>query len=235
MSFFDELMIKLKEMEYHYANINEALAFLLASLSLAVAYIVEAPFEFSRRESPIYFIIAVLIPIVVGVLTIIPHELAHRQMARRFGCGSRFILSFRGFLITLLINIFHFLTGFFVFFSGYTGINCYFGGNFDAKIQGKTAAAGPATNILISVVSTAIYYLLPLIVPSAVVQHSIGFFLVEIFFLELSNFNAYVAFFNLIPFWVLDGLKIIRWDIKVWIALVIPAFILTFIAPFGYS
>ncbi|BBG27085.1 hypothetical protein [Sulfuracidifex tepidarius] len=227
-------MIKLKELEYHYANINEALAFLLASLSLAVAYIVEAPSVFSVVKNPLYSIILILIPIVVGVLTIVPHELAHRQMARRFGCGSRFILSFRGFLITLLINLFHFITGFLVFFSGYTGINCYFGGNFDTKIQGKTAAAGPATNIAISVVSIVIFYLLIFIEPHNLIRTNIGFFFVEQFFLELSNFNAYVAFFNLIPFWVLDGLKIIRWDIKVWIALLIPSLILTFVAPFGY-
>jgi len=227
LSFFDELMIKLKEMEYHYANLSEVTAFLLASLSLAIAYIVEIPFLPIYALSPIFIVALVLIPILVGVLTIIPHELGHRQMARRFGCSSRFILSFRGFLATLLINALHFLTGFLVFFAGYTGINCYFGGNFDTAVQGKTAAAGPATNIVISVVSLVVYYVISALTHAG----NIGLLLIQYFLIELSNFNAYVAFFNLIPFWVLDGLKILRWNFKVWIALLIPSLILTFVAP----
>jgi len=226
LSFFDNLMVKLKEMEYHYANINELLALFLASLSLAVAFIVN--FLFSIPYYGLLFAgILALISIAVAVLAVIPHELAHRQMARRFGCRSRFILSFRGFLATLLINLLNHFLGFLVFFSGYTGINCIFGGNFDNAIQGKTAAAGPATNLVIAVISEVMYYLVPPLITSPVPQIILGYF-----FLELANFNAYVAFFNLIPFWVLDGLKVIRWNFKVWLALLIPSLVLTFIVPF---
>ncbi len=182
--------------EWKFNNLNESLAFLLAILSLAVHYIVEAPL------SPLY---GFIIPIATAAIAIVPHELAHRQVARNSGCYSRFTLSFRGFMITFIINLLAglFFPPFLIFTAGYTLISCAFGG----RVEGITAASGPITNIIIGLISFALYRAIPLPSPVA-------------YFLVLSaEFNSWVAFFNLIPIYPLDGEKVFRWNKVYWIIL----------------
>ena len=66
------------------------------------------------------------------------------------------------------------------------------------KTVGKTAIAGPVTNIIISTVCIMI---------AAVTQN---------LFLIVAFINAILAVFNLIPFGVLDGLKVFRWNKIFW-------------------
>lgn len=203
MSFLDEL-------EWRFRNINEAVSFILAILSLAIVYI--RPSYIS--SNPILF---VLIPIATATIAIVPHEIAHRQSARNYGCASRFVLSFKGFLATLLINLISSITGigFVVFASGYTAIMCRFG-LLSQDLEGKTALAGPVTNLAIALISIIVVNSVPL--PP----------LAQIFLLELFSFNSWVAFFNLIPVPPLDGFKVLRWNRMVWLVAVAFAFFLTF-------
>jgi Peptidase family M50. len=122
-------------------------------------------------------------------------------------------LSFSGFWTTLILNIIGSFVGILVFFSGYTSISCGF---LNRDVEGKTALAGPLTNIIVGFVGLIGASLVP-------------FSLVGLFFFELARFNFWVAFFNLLPFWVLDGLKIFRWNMIVWAVLIIIAFALTFL------
>jgi len=203
LSFLDEL-------EWRFRNINEAVSFILAILSLAIVYI--RPSYIS--SNPILF---VLIPIATATIAIVPHEIAHRQSARNYGCASRFVLSFKGFLATLLINLISSITGigFVVFASGYTAIMCRFG-LLSQDLEGKTALAGPVTNLAIALISFIVVNSVPL--PP----------LAQIFLLELFSFNSWVAFFNLIPVPPLDGFKVLRWNRMVWLVAVAFAFFLTF-------
>jgi Zn-dependent protease len=203
LSFLDEL-------EWRFRNINEAVSFILAILSLAIVYI--RPSYIS--SNPILF---VLIPIATATIAIVPHEIAHRQSARNYGCASRFVLSFKGFLVTLLINLISSITGigFVVFASGYTAIMCRFG-LLSQDLEGKTALAGPVTNLAIALISIIVVNSVPL--PP----------LAQIFLLELFSFNSWVAFFNLIPVPPLDGFKVFRWNRMVWLVAVAFAFFLTF-------
>ncbi|MEJ2776202.1 peptidase M50, partial [Sulfolobaceae archaeon RB850M] len=164
--------------------------------------------------NPILF---VLIPIATATIAIVPHEIAHRQSARNYGCASRFVLSFKGFLVTLLINLISSITGigFVVFASGYTAIMCRFG-LLSQDLEGKTALAGPVTNLAIALISIIVVNSVPL--PP----------LAQIFLLELFSFNSWVAFFNLIPVPPLDGFKVFRWNRMVWLVAVAFAFFLTF-------
>ncbi|QGA67591.1 site-2 protease family protein [Sulfolobus sp. E11-6] len=196
----------IRYLEWKFANLNEITSFLLAALSLAVAYIRPT----SILSDPIG---SVVIPYVVALLAIIPHEIGHRQAARRYGCFSRFTLSFSGFWTTLILNIIGSFIGILVFFSGYTSISCGF---LNRDVEGKTALAGPLTNIILGFIGLIGASLMP-------------FNLVGLFFFELARFNFWVAFFNLLPFWVLDGLKIFRWNVIVWAILIIIAFALTFL------
>ncbi|BFH73178.1 peptidase M50 [Sulfurisphaera javensis] len=205
MSYIDYL-------EWRFRNLNEGLSFLLAILSLSVAFI-----------GPIYIsvnpIIGVLIPIITATTAIVPHEIAHRQSARNYGCASRFILSFKGFIVTLLINLISGITGFgfLVFVAGYTGIFCRFGG-MSKEVEGKTAFAGPATNLVLAILALLIISFVPL--PNLFLKY---------LFAEIFEFNSYVAFFNLIPIPPLDGQKVLRWNPAVWGLALVFSLILTFI------
>jgi len=204
LSFLDEL-------EWRFRNINEAVSFILAILSIAIVYI--RPSYIS--SNPILF---VLIPIATATIAIVPHEIAHRQSARNYGCASRFVLSFKGFLATLLINLISSITGigFVVFASGYTAIMCRFG-LLSQDLEGKTALAGPVTNLAIALISIIIVVNSVHLPPLA-----------QIFLIELFSFNSWVAFFNLIPVPPLDGFKVFRWNRMVWLVAVAFAFFLTF-------
>nr|WP_252896479.1 M50 family metallopeptidase [Metallosphaera hakonensis] len=177
----------LREWEWRFSRLNEVESFLLAILSIAIKGV--SLYIFSR-----FFGIGILAAVVAATIAVVPHELAHRQSARRYGCYSRFTLNFTGFLFTTIINLLPFFG--LVFFSGYTSISCRFF-SADKRIEGITAAAGPSTNIAISV----LFLLLTIFTGNP---------LLAFFFQVISGFNAVVAFFNLLPFWILDGLKVFK-------------------------
>ncbi|BCU70767.1 peptidase M50 [Stygiolobus caldivivus] len=198
MSFINDL-------ELRFRDLNEALSFVLAILSLAVAFL---------SLNPLYFGISVL----TATTAIVPHEIAHRQSARSYGCNSRFVLSFKGFTVTLLVNLLSSILhiGILIFVSGFTAIFCRFG-YMGQELEGKTAFFGPLTNLIIAFLALI----------------SLGFIhndsIVETILSQIFAFNAYVAFFNLIPIPPLDGFKVFRWNKTVWIAGVLISFVLTFL------
>jgi len=198
-------LTKLEEWDWRFRNLNEVESFLLAIFSIAVKAI---PLYFLL---PSYSVLVIPAVILAATIAVIPHELAHRQYARKYGCLSRFTLNFTGFLLTTIINILPFFGLFFL--SGYTAISCRFF-SVNKEIEGKSAAVGPLTNIVISVLSFLLIGYVPLIV---------AFFLYEI-----AAFNAVVAFFNLLPFWILDGLKVFRWNIGIWIVMIAISVILMY-------
>lgn len=212
---------KIEELEYKFQNLDEILSFILAIFSIAVLAVNRVIYYGliqGYSVTPLFLTIFVLFPIIAATLAIVPHEIAHRQVARRYGCLSRFTVSFTGFLATTLINLIAFFG--LVFFSGYTLISCIFSTR-DRKLDGVTAAAGPITNIVIASISYGI--------ADAVKGATLSLFLVHYLFSYIAGFNAVVAFFNLLPFWVLDGLKVLRWNIAIWGILIIASLILIFL------
>ena len=88
-------------------------------------------------------------------------------------------------LLTILISI---ITPFFKIIA--PGAVMVFG-IADRRVSGKIAIAGPLTNIVISIASTVVALL-----SSGIVSRVAGF---------TAWINAFIAFFNLIPFGALDG------------------------------
>ena len=87
-------------------------------------------------------------------------------------------------------------------------------GSVTEKEVGKTALAGPLTNIAISTICTTV-----LIVTQNTFYGAIPFFGAWI--------NAIIAVFNLIPFGIMDGLKVFQWNKLVWTAAFIASLVLT--------
>jgi len=122
-------------------------------------------------------------------LSFLLHELAHKFSAQYFKLWAEFRLTMQGALITL-ISIF---LPFKIISPGAVMLV----GSGTREIVGKTAVSGPLTNIIISTLCIIITAFTPL-------------------FSIVAFINALLAVFNLIPFGVLDGLKVFRWNKTVW-------------------
>lgn len=126
------------------------------------------------------------------------HEIVHKIVAQHYGLWAEFRLTLFGALITLL-SIF---SPFKIVSPGAVMI----AGTSSKATVGKTAVAGPLTNIVFCAVSFAFTFFLP---------RFSDFFVVAVF---SAAFNAFIAVLNLIPIGILDGRKVFEWNKIVWAA-----------------
>lgn len=122
------------------------------------------------------------------------HEVAHKYVGMRYGYWSEYRMFPQGLLLALLLSF----TGFLFAAPGAVVIF----GSPPREENGKISAAGPATNIAISAVCAP---LSPVI--GGMAGEIVG---------GIAAINAFLAFFNLIPFGPLDGRKILAWNTGVW-------------------
>jgi Zn-dependent protease len=128
------------------------------------------------------------------------HEIAHKYVGQKYGYWSEFRMFPQGLLIALFLGVF---IG--VVFAAPGAVQIF--GRPTREESGKMAAAGPSVNITISIISYILFYF------------SSGYIAYILFF--IAYINAFLAFFNLLPFGPLDGMKIFRWKKEVWIMLII--------------
>ena len=133
------------------------------------------------------------------------HEMAHKFIAQK----HRLWAEYRMFTGGLGLALFFSLTLGFVFAA--PGAVMFRG---DAKPHetGKIAISGPAANTILAFVSFLIFsYAL---VEDTLIWETVGFICFR---------NSILAFFNLLPFGPLDGVKVVRWNGTVWAILLIVA------------
>jgi Zn-dependent protease len=125
----------------------------------------------------------------------IVHELMHKAVAQRYGLWAEFRLDAFGAVLTLIsaISPLKIIA---------PGAVVLIGETTPERI-GRTAVAGPSVNILLAGVLFGLALALP---PGGLLQAT----------LAGAAINAFMALFNLIPFGVLDGLKVFRWNKVVW-------------------
>ncbi|MFX0067433.1 MAG: site-2 protease family protein [Candidatus Hermodarchaeota archaeon] len=135
--------------------------------------------------------------LIIFTFSFLLHELAHKFSAQHFGLWAEFRLTRFGAIITLL-------SMFLPFFKIISPGAVIIVGPVTKETAGKTALSGPLTNIALS--TLCIIFLISF-------QNS--------FFRTVSVFgawiNAFIAFFNLIPFGMMDGFKVFLWDKIIWI------------------
>jgi Zn-dependent protease len=129
------------------------------------------------------------------------HELSHKFIAQKYGLWSEFRMYPRGLLFSLIIAFF---TG--LVFAAPGAV--MFRGSARLFETGRIAAAGPASNIIIAIVTYISYHFIFL---------NIGFWGTLIGFISLVN--LLLATFNLLPFGPLDGKKVLQWNGMVWFVL----------------
>ncbi len=127
------------------------------------------------------------------------HELAHKYMAFRYGFPAAFRAWYMGLFIALASAFVGFL------FAAPGAVMVY--GMPSKRERGIISAAGPSTNI---VLGTALLATLPF------VSYDFG---IKLWY--VAYFNFFLAFFNLLPIPTMDGLKILSWNMKIYLLLMI--------------
>ena len=144
------------------------------------------------------------------------HELAHRVAARRYGFQAVYHVWIPGLVMAMGAA----LLGFLLAAPG--GVYISIGQNTveNRAKMGKAALAGPVVNMVLTVVFTVL--LLILTSYGQIVKSTTGGTAVQIpvYITDTASMgvviNAWLGFFNLIPFGSFDGQKVFQWNKKVW-------------------
>jgi Zn-dependent protease len=121
------------------------------------------------------------------------HEIAHKIVAQKHGLWAEFRIVTVGAILTaasILLPLKFISPG-----------AVMVAGSADKKTMGKTAIAGPVTNIVLA----AVFSIVAAGLPSY--TYSFG---------VIAWFNAWIAVINLVPFAILDGMKIFVWNKVAW-------------------
>jgi len=178
-------------------------------LTIAALLVISTGLSIGLFPNPIYTNYVMLITFTTILTTsFFLHEIAHKITAQTQGLWAEFRLTLIGAILTLISTItplFKIISPGAVMISGFA----------DTKSMGKTAIAGPMTNVALSTMFLVGTFLFPQ-------QQSI---------LALAAFyNAWIAVFNLTPLGILDGFKIFQWNKKNWVLAFTPSVILTIIS-----
>lgn len=218
------IMIKgLFTISYSEGRYEEIKHLMIALLSLAFLF----SLRFLFRSISFFFEFFIISLIAVGSGFVL-HELAHKYTAIHYGHWAAFRLSYQGLAFAFLIAFLTF--GNFIFAApGATVIipaGAAFGYTLTRRENGIIAAAGPITNLIL-----ASFFYVALSFSSLVPS---GF---EAFYKSLcwygSFINVWLAAFNLIPFGVLDGRKIIAWNPLIWASLSLPSWAISILFIIG--
>ncbi len=136
-----------------------------------------------------------------GILAgFILHELAHRQVARRYGMHAEFIAYPPGLLITLASALLPII----ILAPGYVRTYAFY--SYNPRGFLNSVAAGPAVNIGLALLGIAYHT-------------TTG----SLWAWQFSWVNGLIAVFNLLPVPPLDGEKILRADTRLWVTMFIVA------------
>tara|TARA_Y100000294_G_scaffold122317_1_gene113751 strand:+ start:176 stop:802 length:627 start_codon:yes stop_codon:yes gene_type:complete len=174
------------------------------AISIAFAMIMRGFADLSLYQA---FIVAA---ITVGTGFLL-HELGHKIVAQRYGCFAEFRSFDQMLLLAILMSFF----GFVLAAPGAVMIH----GPVGVRRNGKISAAGPIVNLVLALV-----FLWLLLMQSSGILGVIAFYGYFI--------NSWLALFNMIPIWNLDGAKVLKWNKKVYGVIVAVALGLMFLQNF---
>ncbi|MBL7055467.1 site-2 protease family protein [Candidatus Woesearchaeota archaeon] len=139
------------------------------------------------------------------------HELGHKFVAQRYGCFAEFRSFDQMLFLAIIMSFFGFIFAApgAVMISGPVGV----------IRNGKISVAGPIVNIILALVFLSMLFSFPTGILKIVAFY--GFFI-----------NSWLALFNMIPVWNLDGSKVLKWNKKVYGIVIGAAIFLLFLQNF---
>ncbi len=164
------------------------------AISLAFSIVISSSVFSSRFMA--YFIVSSL---TVG-LGFIAHELSHKIVAQHYGCFAEFRSFDRMLILAILMSFF----GFIIAAPGAVVIS----GPVGRRRNGKISAAGAIANLTVAAIFLGI---------------GLTIKLDSILFLARygAMINTWLALFNMIPFWNFDGRKVLNWNRKVYVLMLL--------------
>jgi Zn-dependent protease len=156
------------------------------------------------------FLVFFAISLVTVGIGFVLHEMAHKFTAMRFGYWAEFRKDTQMLLIAIVLAA---LAG--IVFAA-PGATVIYGGALSREQNGRISIAGPLTNLILCIPFGLIYLggISGALGPIGLIIGTVGF-----------QVNAMIAFFNMIPVSVLDGRKILAWNL--------PLFIILFLVTLG--
>jgi Zn-dependent protease len=154
----------------------------------------------SKTIKPTSILAVLPIAAVAVAVSFVLHELMHKFVAQHYGAWAEFRTWPIGLVITLASSMFGFLIGI-------PGATYIFSNSFTKKQNGIVSLAGPATNLVIFFVFLGIWVLIS--PASAYVQNALGI---------ITFISLWLAFFNMLPIFPLDGSKVLAWNWPVYLA-----------------
>lgn len=142
-------------------------------------------------------------------LGFIAHEMAHKVVAQRYGCFAEFRAWDKMLILAVVMAFF----GFIIIAPGAVMIS----GPVGRRRNGMISAAGAIANLVI-----AVLFLLLLLIPVTGTLYLIAKFGFAI--------NTALALFNMIPVWMFDGKKVLRWNKAVYFTMLGVGIIFMFYA-----
>ncbi len=147
-------------------------------------------------------LVEVMINFIILMPAFILHELAHKFVAQRKQLFARYVLHAKGIMFTLITTLIRFG----IVAPGFVAII----GQVDKRGNGHISIVGPLTNLLLGSIG--------LLLASMTQLLGINTPLLLLFYYKMAFFNSFLALFNLIPVWNLDGAKVLRWNPLMWLS-----------------
>ncbi len=145
---------------------------------------------------------------VVALMTLgigfVLHELMHKFIAERYGFTAEFRMWLAGLGLALLSTL-----SLGIVFAA-PGATYFMGSGITKKENGIISLAGPLTNVVIALLFLPLLFV-----------NTNSVIILEAGYLGC-YFNFFLATFNLLPIYVLDGAKVFRWNKLYWAAVFIP-------------
>ena len=173
--------------------------------------------------NPIALLEVFLLTMLVIGTGFLGHELAHKFTAQRYGAWAEFRLWTIGAIMALVFAAIP--PGTFVFAApGAVYIasrSTYIGDAMDRKTNGIISLTGPLVNVAAAGIFGLAYVGLSAAGIRAFVINGFNFLPWAIFI------NLWLGAFNMIPFFILDGQKVLTWNRAIWALITVPLWLAT--------
>jgi Zn-dependent protease len=204
---------------------RELVALGVAWIVLGVSFSMRYMFDRTWWSPPIALAEVILSTLLIIGTGFLGHELAHKFVAQRYGAWAEFKLWTIGAIMCLVFSAVS--AGAFVFAApGAVYIasrSSYIGDVMDRKTNGIISIVGPLINVAAAAVSGLAYVILQ----ATNIGMTINGFNPLAWAIQI---NLWLGAFNMIPFFILDGQKVLTWNRTIWALFTIPLWTATGLA-----